>query len=291
MRMEERKLDERKLREVALTRDEYRVIVEALGREPNPLELGVVGVLWSEHCSYKTSRALLRRLPTDGPRVLQGPGENAGAVDVGEGWAVVFKVESHNHPSAIEPYQGAATGVGGILRDVIAMGARPIALLDSLRFGPAPESRHHFEGVVAGVGGYGNCMGIPTVAGEVYFEECYAGNPLLNAMCVGLVRADRLVRARAGGSGNILMLVGAQTGRDGIHGASFASLELDSSSEERRPAVQVGNPFLEKCLLEACMEVRDLDGVVALQDLGAAGLSSSVAECAARAGRGARVDV
>ncbi|WP_338202737.1 phosphoribosylformylglycinamidine synthase subunit PurL [Candidatus Nephthysia bennettiae] len=284
-------VDERQLREVALTSDEYALIVDSLGREPNRLELGMLGVLWSEHCSYKTSRPLLRRLPSGGSRVLQGPGENAGAVDVGEGWAVVFKVESHNHPSAIEPYQGAATGVGGILRDVIAMGARPVALLDSLRFGPLPASRHHFEGVVAGVGGYGNCMGVPTVGGEIYFEDCYAGNPLVNAMCVGLVRADQLVHARAEGTGNTLLLVGSQTGRDGIHGASFASLELDSSAEERRPAVQVGNPFLEKCLLEACMELRDVEGVVAVQDLGAAGLTSSVAECAARAGAGARLEV
>src|SRR6266550_3550421 len=206
MRMEERKLDERRLREVALTRDEYRVIVEALKRPPNDIELGMLGVLWSEHCSYKTSKPLLRRLPSSGAAVLQGPGENAGAVSLGNGWAVVFKIESHNHPSAIEPYQGAATGVGGILRDVIAMGARPIALLDSLRFGPAAESHHHFEGVVAGVGGYGNCMGIPTVGGEVYFEDCYAGNPLVNAMCVGLVRADRLKRARAEGAGDLLLL-------------------------------------------------------------------------------------
>jgi phosphoribosylformylglycinamidine synthase len=284
-------IDERQLREVALTSDEYELIVDSLGREPNRLELGMLGVLWSEHCSYKTSKPLLRRLPTGGPRVLQGPGENAGAVEVGEGWAVVFKVESHNHPSAIEPYQGAATGVGGILRDVIAMGARPVALLDSLRFGPLPESRHHFEGVVAGVGGYGNCMGIPTVGGEIYFDDCYAGNPLVNAMCVGLVRSDRLIHARAEGTGNTLLLVGSQTGRDGIHGASFASLELDASSEERRPAVQVGNPFLEKCLLEACMELQDVPGVVAVQDLGAAGLTSSIAECAARAGAGARLDV
>jgi phosphoribosylformylglycinamidine synthase II len=284
-------VDERQLREVALTSDEYQLIVDSLGREPNRLELGMLGVLWSEHCSYKTSRPLLRRLPSAGARVLQGPGENAGAVEVGEGWAVVFKVESHNHPSAIEPYQGAATGVGGILRDVIAMGARPVALLDSLRFGPLPASRHHFEGVVAGVGGYGNCMGIPTVAGEIYFEDCYAGNPLVNAMCVGLVRSDELVHARAEGTGNTLLLVGSQTGRDGIHGASFASLELDGSAEERRPAVQVGNPFLEKCLLEACMELRGLEGVVAVQDLGAAGLTSSVAECAARAGAGARLEV
>jgi phosphoribosylformylglycinamidine synthase II len=284
-------IDRRKLREVALTSDEYMEIVRRLGREPNDVELGMLGVLWSEHCSYKSSKPLLRHLPTKGPRVLQGPGENAGAVDIGEGWAVVFKVESHNHPSAIEPYQGAATGVGGILRDVIAMGARPIALLDSLRFGPLPESRHHFEGVVAGVGGYGNCVGVPTVGGEVYFDESYAGNPLVNAMCVGLVRTDQLKRARAQGAGNRLLLVGAQTGRDGIHGASFASLELDGATEERRPAVQVGNPFLEKCLLEACMELLDRPGVIAIQDLGAAGLTSSVAEVAARSGAGARLDV
>jgi phosphoribosylformylglycinamidine synthase II len=283
--------DRRKLREVALSPEEYLDIVERLGREPNEVELGMLGVLWSEHCSYKTSRPLLRDLPTEGPHVLQGPGENAGAVDIGEGWAVVFKVESHNHPSAIEPYQGAATGVGGILRDVIAMGARPVALLDSLRFGPLPRSRRHFGGVVAGVGGYGNCMGVPTVGGEVYFEECYAGNPLVNAMCVGLVRADRLRRARADGPGNLLLLVGAQTGRDGIHGASFASLELDGAAEERRPAVQVGNPFLEKCLLEACLELLELPGVVAVQDLGAAGLTSAVAEVAARSDAGAALDV
>jgi phosphoribosylformylglycinamidine synthase len=285
-------VDERRLREVALTPDEYRVIVEQLKRAPNEVELGMLGVLWSEHCSYKSSKALLRRLPSTGPAVLQGPGENAGAVNIGEGWAVVFKIESHNHPSAIEPYQGAATGVGGIIRDVIAMGARPIALLDSLRFGPLPDSSRHFEGVVAGIGGYGNCIGIPTVGGEVYFEECYANNPLVNAMCVGLVRADQLMRARAEGTGNSLMLVGADTGRDGIHGASFASLELDENSSQRRPAVQVGNPFLEKCLLEACMDLSRTDAVVAIQDLGAAGLTSAVAECAGRVqGAGARIDV
>ena len=290
--MTAQQIDERRLREVALTPDEYRVIVEQLKRPPNAVELGMLGVLWSEHCSYKTSKALLRRLPSSGSAVLQGPGENAGAVNIGQGWAAVFKIESHNHPSAIEPYQGAATGVGGIIRDVIAMGARPIALLDSLRFGPLPGSRHHFEGVVAGIGGYGNCMGIPTVAGEVYFDECYAQNPLVNAMCVGIVRVDRLMRARAEGTGNSLMLVGADTGRDGIHGASFASVELDERSAERRPAVQVGNPFLEKCLLEACMDVGHTDAVVAIQDLGAAGLTSSVAECAGRVpGAGARIDV
>ena len=283
---------QRRLREVALTPDEYLAIVEELKRPPNEVELGMLGVLWSEHCSYKSSKALLRRLPSTGAAVIQGPGENAGAVNIGEGWAAVFKIESHNHPSAIEPYQGAATGVGGIIRDIIAMGARPIALLDSLRFGPQPASSHHVEGVVAGIGGYGNCIGIPTVGGEVYFEECYTNNPLVNAMCVGLVRVDRLMRARAEGTGNSLMLVGAETGRDGIHGASFASLELDETSSERRPAVQVGNPFLEKCLLEACMDLAHTDAVVAIQDLGAAGLTSSVAECAGRVnGAGAHIDV
>src|ERR1700688_2885094 len=285
-------VDERRLREVALTPEEYRAIVEQLKRQPNEVELGMLGVLWSEHCSYKSSKALLRRLPSSGAGVLQGPGENAGAIDLGQGWAAVFKIESHNHPSAIEPYQGAATGVGGIIRDVIAMGARPIALLDSLRFGPLPASRRHFDAVVAGIGGYGNCIGVPTVGGEVYFEDCYAQNPLVNAMCVGLVRKDQLMRARAEGTGNRLLLVGADTGRDGIHGASFASLELDENSSARRPAVQVGNPFLEKCLLEACMDLAHTDAVVAIQDLGAAGLTSSVAECAGRvSGVGAHIDV
>ena len=290
--MTAQQIDERRLREVALTPDEYRVIVEQLKRAPNAVELGMLGVLWSEHCSYKTSKALLSRLPSTGSAVLQGPGENAGAINIGLGWAAVFKIESHNHPSAIEPYQGAATGVGGIIRDVIAMGARPIALLDSLRFGPLPASRRHFDGVVAGIGGYGNCIGIPTVGGEVYFDDCYAENPLVNAMCVGIVRVDRLMRARAEGTGNSLLLVGADTGRDGIHGASFASVELDEDSVGRRPAVQVGNPFLEKCLLEACMDLAHTDAVVAIQDLGAAGLTSSVAECAGRVqGAGARIDI
>ena len=284
-------LDAKKLKEVALTETEYRAIVEMLGRAPNQLELGMIGVLWSEHCSYKTSKPFLRRLPSSGSGVLQGPGENAGVVEVGEGWAVAFKIESHNHPSAIEPYEGAATGVGGILRDVAAMGARPVAILDSLRFGPLPASRHLFEGVVSGIGGYGNCVGVPTVGGEVYFEDCYADNPIVNAMCVGLVRADKLKRAKAEGPGNLLLLVGADTGRDGIHGASFASLELDQSSEERRPAVQVGNPFLEKCLIEALQELTEHTAVVGIQDLGAAGLTSAVAEAAARGGAGALIDV
>jgi phosphoribosylformylglycinamidine synthase subunit PurL len=284
-------LSAKKLKEVALTEEEYKAIVELLGRSPNAVEVGMIGVLWSEHCSYKTSKPFLRRLPSSGSRVIQGPGENAGVVDVGEGWAVVFKIESHNHPSAIEPYEGAATGVGGILRDVAAMGARPVAILDSLRFGPLPASRHLFEGVVSGIGGYGNCVGVPTVGGEVYFEDCYADNPLVNAMCVGIVRIDHLKHARAEGPGNLLLLVGADTGRDGIHGASFASLELDDSSEERRPAVQVGNPFLEKCLIEALQELIDHPAVVGIQDLGAAGLTSAVAEAASRGGSGALIDL
>ena len=281
----------RKLKEVALTEAEYQRIVEELRRSPNDVELGMIGVLWSEHCSYKTSRPLLRRLPSNGSNVLQGPGENAGVVDVGDGWAVAFKIESHNHPSAIEPYEGAATGVGGILRDIAAMGARPVAILDSLRFGPLPGSRHLFEGVVSGIGGYGNCVGVPTVGGEVYFENCYTRNPLVNAMCVGLVRADKLRRATAEGPGNSLILAGSDTGRDGIHGASFASLELDDTSDERRPAVQVGNPFLEKCLIEALQELAGCSAVIGIQDLGAAGLTSAVAEAASKGRSGALVDV
>jgi phosphoribosylformylglycinamidine synthase len=268
-------------------------LVEALGREPNRLELGIVGALWSEHCSYKTSKPLLRMLPTKGPRVLQGPGENAGAVDIGNGLACVFKIESHNHPSAIEPYQGAATGVGGILRDIFTMGARPIALLDSLRFGPLdePHQRHLFDGVVAGIGGYGNCIGVPTVGGELYFGESYRTNCLVNAMCVGIVEQGKLTRATASGPGNLVLLVGADTGRDGIHGASFASVVLDADSAARRPAVQVGNPFLEKCLMEACLELAGDPRVIAMQDLGAAGLCGSTAELAHRGGCGIEVDV
>src|SRR5437868_4963985 len=276
-------------RALGLTDGELHRICDLLSREPNQFELAVFSLLWSEHCGYKHSAPLLKRLPSTGGRVLQGPGENAGVIDVGDGWAVAFKIESHNHPSAIEPYQGAATGVGGILRDVAAMGARPVAILDSLRFGPLPQSRHLFEGVVSGIGGYGNCVGVPTVGGEVYFEDCYADNPLVNAMCVGVVRTDQLKRARAEGDGNLLLLVGADTGRDGIHGASFASLELDDSSEQRRPAVQVGNPFLEKCLIEALQELVDHPAVVAIQDLGAAGLTSAVAEAVSRGGAGALV--
>jgi phosphoribosylformylglycinamidine synthase len=287
-----------------LTEDEYRLVVRALGREPNDAELGMFGAMWSEHCAYKHSRPLLAGLPSDGPRVLVGPGENAGALDIGDGLAVVFKVESHNHPSAIEPYQGAATGVGGIIRDVFTMGARPIALLNSLRFGPldpaddptgrtddvaATRNRHLFGGVVAGIAGYGNCIGIPDVAGEIAFDPGFSGNPLVNAMCVGVAHHDEITLARAAGAGNALMLVGAATGRDGIQGASFASAGLDEASDERRPAVQVGNPFLEKLLMEACLALSTSEAVIAMQDLGAAGLTCALAELSARGGCGAEV--
>ncbi len=283
---------------VALSREEYDLLVARLGREPNEVELGMFGSLWSEHCGYKNSRPLLRRLPSGGDRVLTRVGEeNAGAIDIGDGWAVVMKVESHNHPSAIEPYEGAATGVGGIVRDIFAMGAYPIALLDSLRFGPLEEgnNRYLFEGVVGGIGGYGNCLGIPTVGGEVVFGAPYNSNPLVNAMCVGLVRADGIVSARASGAGNALLLVGADTGRDGIHGASGLASRTDPEArfEEMRPAVQVGNPFLEKMLMEACHELASehRDWIVGLQDLGAAGLTSSVLECCARGDSGAVLDL
>jgi phosphoribosylformylglycinamidine synthase len=285
-----------------LTDGEYRLVIERLGREPNAVELGMFGAMWSEHCAYKHSRPLLRRLPTRGKRVLVGPGENAGALDIGHGLAVVFKIESHNHPSAVEPYQGAATGVGGIIRDIFTMGARPIALANSLRFGPlqadartdadaATRNRYLFGGVVAGIGGYGNCIGIPDVAGEVAFDPSYTGNPLVNAMCVGLARHEEITLARAAGPGNALLLVGASTGRDGIQGASFASAMLGADRDERRPAVQVGNPFLEKLLMEACLELATLDAVVAMQDLGAAGLTCALAELSARGGCGAEVDL
>src|SRR5690349_24021004 len=274
---------EQQLRAFGLLPAEYAHIVARMGREPNRVELGMLGAMWSEHCGYKHSRKLLKLLPTTGSRVLQGPGENAGAVDIGEGLAVVLKMESHNHPSAVEPFEGAATGVGGILRDIFTMGARPIALLDSLRFGP-PEGRSAYltRGVVAGISAYGNCVGVPTVGGEVFFHPSFAENPLVNVMCVGLVEHNRLTRARAGDTGDLVVLVGALTGRDGIHGATFASVEMDEGWEERRPAVQVGNPFMEKLLLEACLEILDRDIVSGMQDLGAAGLTSSCAEMAAR---------
>jgi phosphoribosylformylglycinamidine synthase subunit PurL len=285
-----------------LTETEFELVVAAIGRLPNEVELGMFGAMWSEHCSYKHSRLLLGRLPTHGPRVLVGPGENAGALDLGDGLAIVFKVESHNHPSAVEPYQGAATGVGGIVRDIFTMGARPIALLNSLRFGPlepdaeadadaVTRNRYLFGGVVGGIAGYGNCIGIPDVGGEVAFDPSYSGNPLVNAMCVGIARHDEITLARAAGAGNVLLLVGAATGRDGIQGASFASAGLGDDRDERRPAVQVGNPFLEKLLMEACLELAGHDDVVAMQDLGAAGLTCALAELTARGGVGAAVDL
>ena len=249
--------DEKIYREMGLTDEEFQRVTEIIGRKPNYTETGLYSVMWSEHCSYKNSKPQLRKFPTSGPRVLQGPGEGAGIVDIGDNQAVVFKVESHNHPSAIEPYQGAATGVGGIIRDVFSMGARPIAMLNSLRFGElnTPRTKYLFEHIVAGIAGYGNCMGIPTVAGEVVFDPCYEGNPLVNAMCVGLIDHDKIQKGVAKGIGNPVMYVGAATGRDGIHGATFASEELSEASESKRPAVQVGDPFMEKLLLEACLEL------------------------------------
>jgi phosphoribosylformylglycinamidine synthase subunit PurL len=271
---------------------EYDRILELLGRVPNYLELSLFSVMWSEHCGYKNSRPLLRRFPSTGPRVLQGPGENAGVVEVGEGWALAFKVESHNHPSAVEPYEGAATGVGGIIRDILAMGARPVALLDSLRFGPLDEERNRylFREVVRGIGGYGNAVGVPTVGGEVEFARAYSGNPLVNAMCVGLIRAEDLVRSRAAGEGNLVVLLGSKTGRDGIHGATFASDELSEESETKRSNVQVGDPFCEKMLVECCLKLLERDLLVSLQDLGAAGIASSASEMAAKGGLGIEIE-
>jgi len=276
-----------------LTPDEYDRIVQFLGREPNLTELGIFSVMWSEHCSYKSSRVHLKTLPTQAPQVLQGPGENAGAVDIGDGLAAVFKIESHNHPSFIEPYQGAATGVGGIIRDIFTMGARPIALLNSLRFGPldAPGTRRLLEGVVAGIAGYGNSIGIPTVGGEVAFEPSYARNPLVNVFCLGIARHSDIVKGVASGAGNAVYYVGAKTGRDGIHGATMASAEFDEKSAEKRPAVQVGDPFMEKLLLEACLEVMQTDALVGIQDMGAAGLTCSTTEMGARGGSGIDIDV
>src|SRR5437763_2043379 len=274
-----------KHRELGLTDREYELILSALGREPNEVELAMLSLLWSEHCAYKHSRKLLRRLPTEGRNVVMGPGENAGAVDVGAGRAVAFKVESHNHPSAVEPFQGAATGVGGILRDVFAIGARPIAVLDSLRFGePASErSRYLLDRTVAGIGHYGNSIGVATVGGEVYFEGPYEQNCLVNAMCVGLAPRDRLIRSAATGPGNVLVLLGALTGRDGIGGASvLASAELGEGDEAKRPSVQIGDPFSEKKLLECSLELLERGLLVSLQDLGAAGLTSSSSEMASK---------
>jgi phosphoribosylformylglycinamidine synthase len=280
------------VREHNLNDLEYERILALLGRTPTLTELGIFSALWSEHCSYKHSRPVLKTFPTTGPNVVQGPGENAGVLRLPEGWAVAFKIESHNHPSAVEPYQGAATGVGGILRDVFTMGARPVAVLNSLRFGPLdlPRNRYLFAGVVRGVGDYGNCVGVPTLGGEVGFAPGYTGNPLVNAMCVGLLKEADVMRARAHGVGNVLLAVGSRTGRDGIHGASFASEELSEKSEARRPQVQVGDPFTEKLLLEATLELIESNLIVAVQDMGAAGLTSSSAEMAARGGVGVELD-
>ncbi len=279
-----------------LTPDEYDRIVKALGREPSITELGIFSVMWSEHCSYKSSRRHLKKLPTEGPRVLQGPGENAGAVDIGDGLAAVFKIESHNHPSFIEPYQGAATGVGGIIRDIFTMGARPIALMNSLRFGEmdgpdGARTRRIVEGVVAGIAGYGNSIGIPTVGGEITFDDRYAANPLVNVFCLGIARADALIKGSASGIGNPVYYVGSKTGRDGIHGATMASAEFDEKSAEKRPAVQVGDPFMEKLLLEACLELMKTDALIGVQDMGAAGLTCSTCEMGSRGGAGIEIDV
>jgi phosphoribosylformylglycinamidine synthase II len=286
-------IDHAVLEQHGLKPDEYERIREMLGREPNLLELGLFSVMWSEHCSYKSSRLHLKTLPTTGPRVVQGPGENAGAVDIGDGLCAVFKIESHNHPSFIEPYQGAATGVGGIIRDIFTMGARPIGLLNALRFGSldTPLARRIFAGVVAGIGGYGNSIGIPTIGGEIYFDPVYAGNPLVNVLCLGLARNDEIIKSAARGEGNPVFYVGAKTGRDGIHGATMASAEFDERSAEKRPAVQVGDPFMEKLLMEACLEVMKTGAVVGLQDMGAAGLTCATSEMSSRGGSGMDVEV
>lgn len=280
-------------KQMGVTDEEFAMVEKILGRKPNYTEIGLFSVMWSEHCSYKNSKPVLRKFPTTGPQVLQGPGEGAGIVDIGDGQAVAFKIESHNHPSAIEPYQGAATGVGGIIRDVFSMGARPIAILNSLRFGELDNARtkYLFEEVVAGIAGYGNCIGIPTVGGEIAFDASYAGNPLVNAMCVGLINHEDIKKGQAHGVGNTVMYVGAKTGRDGIHGATFASEELTENSDENRPAVQVGDPFMEKLLLEACLELIHSDALVGIQDMGAAGLASSSAEMASKAGSGIEMNL
>src|SRR5207253_2496206 len=281
------------VREHNLTDFEYGRITALLGRTPTFAELGVFSALWSEHCSYKHSRPILKTFPTAGPQVVQGPGENAGVLRLPQGWAVAFKIESHNHPSAVEPYQGAATGVGGILRDVFTMGARPIANLNALRFGRPdhPKTRHLIAGVVAGIGGYGNCVGVPTVGGEVNFDAAYDGNILVNAMTVGVAKTDKIFYSAAAGIGNPVVYVGSKTGRDGIHGATMASADFSEDSEEKRPTVQVGDPFTEKLLIEACLELMASDAIVAIQDMGAAGLTSSSVEMASKGGVGIRLDM
>jgi phosphoribosylformylglycinamidine synthase II len=286
-------IDSQTLERHGLKPEEFDRIVQFLGREPNLTELGIFSVMWSEHCSYKSSRVHLRTLPTEGPQVLQGPGENAGAIDIGDGLAAVFKIESHNHPSFIEPYQGSATGVGGIIRDIFTMGARPIALMNSLRFGALdrPETARLLDGVVAGIAGYGNSIGIPTIGGEIAFEPTYAGNPLVNVFCLGIAVAADIIKGVASGVGNAVYYVGAKTGRDGIHGATMASAEFDEKSAEKRPAVQVGDPFMEKLLLEACLEVMQTDALIGIQDMGAAGLTCSTTEMGSRGGAGIEIDV
>jgi phosphoribosylformylglycinamidine synthase II len=281
-------IDPKVYREMGLNDQEYQRIVELLGREPTYTELGMFAVMWSEHCGYKYSRPILRRFREYRQAMESGGLENAGVVDIGDGWGIVMKVESHNHPSAVEPFQGAATGVGGILRDIFTMGARPIALLDSLRFGPLDNARNRylFTHVVGGISWYGNCVGVPTVAGEVYFHRCYSGNPLVNAMAVGIVRIDRIARARAEGVGNSVLYVGSSTGRDGIHGATFASEELSEDSEAKRPNVQMGDPFAEKLLIEATLEALATGDIVGIQDMGAAGLTCSTSETAFKGGHG-----
>ncbi|MEL6299382.1 MAG: phosphoribosylformylglycinamidine synthase subunit PurL [Pseudomonadota bacterium] len=279
--------------EHGLKPDEYERLLEIMGRTPTLTELGIFSVMWSEHCSYKSSRIWLKTLPTEGPQVIQGPGENAGIVDLGDGDCAVFKMESHNHPSFIEPYQGAATGVGGIMRDVFTMGARPVANLNALRFGAPdhPKTRHLVSGVVSGIGGYGNCVGVPTIGGEVNFDASYNNNILVNAMCVGLARADKIFYSAAKGVGLPVVYVGSKTGRDGIHGATMASAEFDDASDEKRPTVQVGDPFTEKLLIEACLELMATDAIIAIQDMGAAGLTSSTSEMADKGGVGIRLDL
>ena len=278
---------------MGLSNDEWQLILKRLGRVPNLCELGIFSAMWSEHCSYKSSKRWLKTLPVDGPQVIEGPGENAGAVDIGDGLAAIFKIESHNHPSYIEPYQGAATGVGGILRDVFTMGARPVALLNALRFGAADheKTRHLLGGVVSGIGGYGNCIGIPTVGGETNFDASYNGNILVNAMAVGLANSDRIFRSAATGPGNPVIYVGAKTGRDGIHGATMASAEFSDETESKRPTVQVGDPFTGKLLMEACLELMASDSVLSIQDMGAAGLTSSSVEMASKGGLGMEINL
>jgi phosphoribosylformylglycinamidine synthase len=281
------------VKEHGLSESEYAHILKLMGREPSFVELGIFSVMWSEHCSYKSTRFHLKKLPTKAPWVIQGPGENAGVIDIGDGDACIFKMESHNHPSYIEPYQGAATGVGGIMRDVFTMGARPIAMMNALRFGEPghPKTRHLVNGVVHGIGGYGNCMGVPTVGGEVNFHRSYNGNILVNAMCVGLAKANNIFLSAAKGAGNPVVYIGSKTGRDGIHGATMASAEFDDASEEKRPTVQVGDPFTEKLLLEACLELMATDAIIAIQDMGAAGLTSSSAEMGDKGGSGIELDL